>query len=790
MKSLQQQQQRPELLAPAGSMEAFFAAVDAGADAVYTGLKEFSARAKAKNFSLKEIEKITHYLQQQNKRLYITLNTLVKEKELSQLIDTLGTLEEIGVDALIIQDLAVWKLAKDHFPGLELHASTQMTIHNAAGVKMLERMGFTRGVLAREMTLSEIADIRRQTTLELEQFIHGALCFSYSGQCYFSSFLSGKSGNRGKCAQPCRRNHRYRQQDGYYFSPNDLSAIDLLPELEQAGICSLKIEGRMKSAEYVHKVIRAYRQVLDAPTEQRKAILTEAKKLLKESFGRQPTKGFLSGGQPSDMAIPSHKGATGRFLGEISRVRGGEISFKTKEGLHLGARLRVQPAIDKSGTAFTIRQLLQDKRIVSKVPAHSFVTVPSTFINQFHVGDSVFMVSSPSAFTMSDSACRRKLSKVQPPAEVVDLQVKVTPQQLQIGATIGLETQQFQFSIDSFPAREKFLNKQILEQAFAITAGEPFQLGTLECDQLPEIIIPPKQLKQIRRELYAELRKSHRPQRQHLRTIHLKSAREALFPFSTYRLEKRQIRIQLKDSKDQRILQDPAVDQILVPLTGQNLQHAHKLTRRAKQLIWDIPFVTFDKDWQDTRNTIRQLAQMGFCNYRLNNLGQFPLFDKIENLHLYSSFRLFALNSQAIAALAELGIVEAELYIEDDRKNLADILRHQLPIPTAMTVYASAPLLTSRIKIKNVRADNPVLSDRDDAFRVQQRQGLTCLSSETDFSFIANIPELESFGCHNFVVDLSHLGPFSQGGKQVLEATRQCYDPPGRSKFNYERGLE
>ncbi len=782
--------QRPELLAPAGSMEAFFAAVDAGADAVYTGLKEFSARAKAKNFNLKEIEKITHYMQQRGKRLYITLNTLVKENELSQLIDTLGALEEIGVDALIIQDLAVWKLAKDHFPGLELHASTQMTIHNAAGVKMLERMGFTRGVLAREMTLDEIAAIRQQTTLELEQFIHGALCFSYSGQCYFSSFLSGKSGNRGRCAQPCRRNHRYRQQEGYFFSPNDLSAIDLLPELEQAGICSLKIEGRMKSAEYVHKVIRAYRQALDAPADQRKAILKEAKVLLKESFGRQPTKGFLSGGQPSDMAIPSHKGATGRFLGEINRVRGGEISFKTKESLQLGARLRVQPAVDKSGTAFTIRQLILDKRTVNKVPAHSFVSVPSTFNNQFNVGDSVFMVSSSSAFTMSDSACRRKLSNVRPPAETVDLQVEVNPQQLQLSATIGAVTQQFQFSIDSFPAKQEGLDKNILQQTFAVTAEEPFVLGKFECGQLPEIVIPPKQLKQIRREFYAELRKNHQPQKQQLRTAHLQAARAALFPLASTRAEKRQIRIQLKDSRDQRILQDQSVEQILVPLTGQNLQHAHKLTRRAKQLIWDIPFVIFDKDWLDTRNTIRQLVQMGFVNYRLNNLGHFPLFDKTPDLNLYSSFRLFSLNSQAIAALAELGIKEAELYIEDDRKNLSDILRHQLPIPTAMTVYASVSLLTSRIKIKNVRSDNPVLSDRDDAYRVQQRQGLTWLNSETDFSFIANIPELESFGCHHFIVDLSHLGPFSQPGKQVLEATKQCYDPQGSSKFNYERGLE
>ncbi len=784
---------RPELLAPAGSLEAFFAAVDAGADAVYTGLKEFSARAKAKNFSLKEIESITHYMQQRGKRLYITLNTLVKEKELSQLIDTLGALEEIGVDAIILQDLAVWKIAKDHFPGLELHASTQMTIHNAAGVKMLERMGFTRGVLAREMTLDEISAIRQQTTLELEQFIHGALCFSYSGQCYFSSFLSGKSGNRGRCAQPCRRNHNYRQHDGFYFSPNDLSAIDLLPELEEAGICSLKIEGRMKSAEYVHKVIRAYRQVLDAPNQQRKAMIKEAKVLLKESFGRQPTKGFLSGAQPTDMAIPAHKGATGRFMGEITQVRGGEISFTTKDALQVGARLRVQPAADKSGKAFTIRQLILGKKTVHKVPANSFVRVPSTFNNLFKVGDSVFMVSSSSAFTMSDSACRRKLSNVHPPPATVHLKVDVSPQQMQLGATIGTETQQFQFSIESFPAQQNKLDKDILHQTFSATAGEPFVLGKLECNELPEIVIPPKQLKQIRRDLYAELGKNLQSQRQHLRATHAENARQALFPLATAPSSKRQICIQLRDSRDQRILQDQTVNQILVPLSGQNLQHANKLLRRAKQLIWDIPFVIFDKDWLDTRHAIQQLVQMGFSNFRLNNLGHFPLFDKVaqtEGLSLYSSFRLFSLNSQAIAALAELGIKEAELYIEDDRTNLSEILRHQLPIPTAMTIYASVSLLTSRVKIKNVRSDNPVLSDRGDAYRVQQRQGLTWLNSETDFSFIANMPELERAGCHRFVVDLSHLGPFSQQGKQVLEAVKTGYDPQGRSKFNFERGLE
>ncbi|MCW9050064.1 MAG: DUF3656 domain-containing protein [Deltaproteobacteria bacterium] len=781
---------RPELLAPAGSLEAFFAALDAGADAIYTGLKDFSARAKAKNFSLGEIEKMTWHLQAQGKKLYITLNTLVKESELPLLINTLAELEQIGVDGVILQDLAVWKLAKDHFPGLELHASTQMTIHNAAGVKMLERMGFTRGVLARELTLAEITEIRQQTSLELEHFIHGALCFSFSGQCYFSSFLSGKSGNRGRCAQPCRRNHRYRQTEGYYFSPNDLSAIDLIPELGKAGICSLKIEGRMKSAEYVHKVVKAYRQVLDAKENERRMVVKEAKLLLKESFGRQPTQGFLSGGQPSDMALPSIKGATGRYLGEITRVRGGEISFKTRDALHIGDRIRVQPAEDKSGTAFTIQQLMQGERTLSRVPSGSFATVPSTFHNQFKIGDGVFKVSSKSAFSMSDAAGRRKLSNVRPAPEKVDLIIAATPDKLTINATIGALKKQFDYPIDSFPAEQNALNEKILRQTFAVTAEEPFSLGHLSSGELPRIVIPQKQLKQIRRELYKELNCSQQPQKQQLKRDHQQQAHQALLPEGNATSRRRQTRILLRDSRDQRILQDHSVDAILVPLTGQNLQHANRLVRRSRQLIWDIPFVIFDKDWSDTRNAVRQLVQAGFTHFRLNNLGHFPLFDKLEGLILHSSFRLFALNSQAIVALAELGVQEAELYIEDDRRNLIEILHHQLPIPTAMTVYASVPLLTSRIKIKNVRSDNPVLSDRDDAYRVQQRQGLTLLNSETDFSFIANMTELEQLGCHNFIVDLSHIGPFSHRGKLVMEAIRRGSDPANTSKFNYESGLE
>ena len=188
--------QKPQLLAPAGSLEAFFAAMETGADAVYCGLKEFSARAKARNISLTELEGMLSYARQRDRQIYVTVNTLVKEVELPRLVETLAALEAMAVDGVILQDLAVWRLIREHFPGLRLHASTQMTIHNSAGVRMLEKMGFSRAVLSRELTLEEIAVIRRNTSMELEHFVHGALCFCFSGQCYFSSWLGGRSGNR------------------------------------------------------------------------------------------------------------------------------------------------------------------------------------------------------------------------------------------------------------------------------------------------------------------------------------------------------------------------------------------------------------------------------------------------------------------------------------------------------------------------------------------------------------------------------------------------------------------
>lgn len=251
--------ERLEILAPAGGHEQLLAAVRCGADAVYLGAKGFNARQNAENFTEKSLAEAVSFCHARGVRVYVTVNTLITDDELPALLDTLREVAASGADAAIVQDLAVAKIVRACCPDIALHASTQMTIHNAAGAQMLEALGFTRVVLARELTLAEIARIHTQTALELEAFVHGALCMSVSGACYLSSMLGGRSGNRGRCAQPCRLDFRCNEK-GHALSLKDLSALAHLEALQAAGVRALKIEGRMKRPEYVAAAVTACKQ--------------------------------------------------------------------------------------------------------------------------------------------------------------------------------------------------------------------------------------------------------------------------------------------------------------------------------------------------------------------------------------------------------------------------------------------------------------------------------------------------------------------------------------------------
>lgn len=260
--------QKVELLAPAGSPEAFYSAIHAGADAVYLAGNRFGARAYANNFTTEELIKCIRYAHIYGRRVYLTVNTLVNEYELSSLGEFLEPFYNAGLDGVIVQDFGVFCYIREHFPGMELHVSTQMTLTSGFGGNFLKEMGAVRIVPARELSLEELRQLKQETGLEIEAFIHGAMCYCYSGQCLFSSILGGRSGNRGRCAQPCRLSYRveYQKQttkECYPLSLKDMCTIDHIPELIEAGIDSFKIEGRMKRPEYAAGVTAIYRKYID-----------------------------------------------------------------------------------------------------------------------------------------------------------------------------------------------------------------------------------------------------------------------------------------------------------------------------------------------------------------------------------------------------------------------------------------------------------------------------------------------------------------------------------------------
>jgi len=339
----------PELLAPAGSIESFHAAIDAGADAVYLGLDDFNARLRAKNFTAKTLSYLVPYAHSKNVKVYVTFNTLVKQSELKRAISMLFQLEQIGIDALIVADPGIINIARNHFPELKLHGSTQMGFHNSAGAVAAARMGLKRIVLSRELTKDEIRTISKNSKIELEIFIHGALCYSISGMCLASSFLGGASGNRGRCTQVCRRMFKSSDnEEGYFVSPKDFCTIDHIQFFKENHISSLKIEGRMKGPEYVHSVVTAYRMVLDKP-----GSIDKAREILDSDMGRAKCSFFLDGIK-AEKILDKNSSGTGIYIGKITYKGDCIIHVNGSIELHESDRIRIQPPTELKGTAVNV----------------------------------------------------------------------------------------------------------------------------------------------------------------------------------------------------------------------------------------------------------------------------------------------------------------------------------------------------------------------------------------------------------------------------------------------------
>lgn len=331
-----------ELLAPVGSKESLYAAINNGANAVYLGGKLFNARQFASNFDYDDLREAVELAHFNGVKVYVTVNILIHNNEIDQILDYIKFLYDIDVDAIIVQDLGLANLVKKIFPHMDIHGSTQMTINNLYGAKLLEEIGFKRVVLARETPLEEIKLIKEFTSIEIEGFVHGALCVAYSGQCLMSSLIGGRSGNRGTCAQPCRMKYSLVDLKGkpirsleksHLISTRDLNTLEHLDEIIDSGVTSLKIEGRMKRPEYVATIVKNYRKALDKGKE---SISNEDKKDISQIFNRQFTKGMGLGDFGDDFISRDRPDNRGTFLGKVTRVDNKYISFKLESDLKEG----------------------------------------------------------------------------------------------------------------------------------------------------------------------------------------------------------------------------------------------------------------------------------------------------------------------------------------------------------------------------------------------------------------------------------------------------------------------
>ena len=393
-----------ELLAPVGDWNCLKAAVQNGADAVYFGVEQFNARMYAANFNVEDMKQVIDYCKLRNVKTNLTLNTLLENCEFDNAVDLAKEAYKAGVDAIIVQDLGLAKYLIDNIPGLPIHASTQMTVHNLQGVLKLEKLGFDRVVLSRELSCEEIEYICKNCKVEIETFIHGALCICYSGQCLFSSVVGGRSGNRGKCAGPCRlpyelisenaETHERKSIDkGYLLSTKDLCGIAYIPRLIQAGVKCFKIEGRMKSPEYVATVTRIYRKYIDMVLNNDDFIIDEKDiNDLMQVFNRGGfSNGHLDSKHNRNLIFPEKPSNMGIYLGTIKKYNSnkGHITLQLEEDLELGDSISVSNEASK----YLVSELMIKNVNQKKVSANTEVTI-GRMKGNIKVGDKVYRISS------------------------------------------------------------------------------------------------------------------------------------------------------------------------------------------------------------------------------------------------------------------------------------------------------------------------------------------------------------------------------------------------------------
>jgi len=369
-----------ELLAPVGNMECLKAAINAGCDAVYLAGKSFGARSFAGNFSKEELEVAINTCHLYGVKVYITVNTIIYDVEVDRLMEYIDYIHKLGVDAVIMQDIGMIDLVRKTYPNLEIHASTQANIHNLEGVKFCEELGIKRVVLARETPIELVREIKKKTKTEIEIFVHGALCMSYSGECLMSALIGGRSGNRGTCAQICRQPYSLEidgkivSNNEYLLSTKDLNTLDNIGELIECGVNSLKIEGRMKRPEYVYLVTSMYRKAIDNYVKYKETKITDSDiKELKKLFNRYFTKGFLFNEDNDNFTNTFRPNHLGIEIGRVLDYKNGQVIIKLTDDLNINDGIRI---IGKNDTGSIVTLMYKNNSRVNKAIKGDIISIP------------------------------------------------------------------------------------------------------------------------------------------------------------------------------------------------------------------------------------------------------------------------------------------------------------------------------------------------------------------------------------------------------------------------------
>lgn len=699
-----------ELLAPAGSREALVAAVENGANAIYLAGNAFGARAYASNFDREALREAIHFAHLRKVAIHVTVNTIVADEEMEPLRDYLRFLYEAGADAVLVQDLGVARVAHETVPDLPLHASTQMSVSSLEGVRALAELGFTRVVLARELSLKEIRHICAHAPIEIETFMHGALCVCYSGQCLMSSMIGGRSGNRGRCAQPCRLPYTLVDEKGqdvlgdkagsYLLSPRDLSTIDVIPDLIEAGVSSLKIEGRMKRPEYVATVVRTYREAIDTYYAGKGyAVTQEERDDLAQIFNRDFTTAYLEGRPGKAMMSDRRSNNRGLLIGRVTAYDWDAriVTVKLSGRLGLGDQVDFWVKVGGRVTA-TISALTDAKgRAVEEGQAGDTVSfaIPSAVRDHdrvFKVYDARLMERAKETYT-SGAPVRR------------------IPVAIAVRAAIGepltvtlcdAEGHRGEGRTDFIgeSARKRPLSEEIIRKQVSRLGTSVYEMKSLHCDIAGEVMVPMSEINEARRKAVEALdalrlkeieAREHRPEPKFTDRIARPTPKKAHFLVAVDTLGKAEAA--LAAGADGILFGGESYEhRVIAP---EEYERAWQMAREVGARIdFNTPRIVHDGQQKHVERLLAAFAAFPPDAVHVHNIAMLALVRRLTDFAIHADYSLISYNKQTLAFLKDYGVAGATLSPELTAKEIRQLAKES-PLPLTCIVHGRLELMIS-----------------------------------------------------------------------------------------------